>query len=169
VPFVSEVRVRLCEVYHELRKRGTSAAATTRGTMIRPISTEVALFLIPFAVYALFGGDPQRAARSCALAACAAAWLVIAALVLMLGSFVWFATFGGAPPDSTYIPAHVDENGTFVPGGRCRIQMTTRMESAAPATTTRLDVDWLRTENWRAFSRCLIVAARGARGRRRGA
>jgi hypothetical protein len=34
----------------------------------------------------------------------------------MLGSFIWFATFGGAPPDSTYIPAHVDENGTFVPG-----------------------------------------------------
>ena len=40
----------------------------------------------------------------------------IAALSLMLGSFLWFATFGGAPPGSTYIPAHVDENGNFVPG-----------------------------------------------------
>src|SRR5690349_4927981 len=81
-----------------------------RGTMIRPISIEVALFLIPFAVYGLFlvatrKGmlDPEHwpLARL--------AWLVIAALVLMLGSLVWLATFGGAPPDSIYIPAHVDE------------------------------------------------------------
>jgi hypothetical protein len=41
---------------------------------------------------------------------------VITALALMLGSFLYFATFGGAPPGSTYIPAHVDEDGNFVPG-----------------------------------------------------
>jgi hypothetical protein len=34
----------------------------------------------------------------------------------VLGSFLWFATFGGAPPGSVYIPAHVDEHGNFVPG-----------------------------------------------------
>ena len=30
-------------------------------------------------------------------------------------SFVMLAHFTGAPPDSTYIPAHI-ENGKFVPG-----------------------------------------------------
>jgi hypothetical protein len=91
--------------------------ATTRGTMIRPISTEVALFLIPFVVYALFLVATRRGLLDPAHWPLARlAWLVIAALVLMLGSFIWFATFGGAPPESTYIPAHVDENGTFVPG-----------------------------------------------------
>jgi hypothetical protein len=29
---------------------------------------------------------------------------------------VWFATFGGAPENWVYIPAHVDENGNLVPG-----------------------------------------------------
>jgi hypothetical protein len=43
------------------------------------------------------------------------AWLVIAALVLMIGSFVLLAHFGGSPPGSTYVPAHV-EDGRFVPG-----------------------------------------------------
>ena len=33
----------------------------------------------------------------------------------MAGSFVLLAQFGGAPPGSTYVPAHV-ENGKFVPG-----------------------------------------------------
>ena len=42
-------------------------------------------------------------------------WLPIAALVLMIGSFVLLAHFGGAPPGSTYVPAHV-EDGKFVPG-----------------------------------------------------
>ena len=41
--------------------------------------------------------------------------LLIAALVLMIGSFVVLAHFGGSPPGSTYTPAHVDD-GTFVPG-----------------------------------------------------
>jgi heme/copper-type cytochrome/quinol oxidase subunit 3 len=85
--------------------------------MIRPISTEVVLFLIPFAVYALFLVATRKGLLDPAHWPLARlAWLVIAALVLMLGSFVYFATFGGAPADSTYIPAHVDENGTFVPG-----------------------------------------------------
>ena len=43
------------------------------------------------------------------------AWLVIASLVLMIGSFVVLAQFGGSPPRSTYTPAHV-ENGVLVPG-----------------------------------------------------
>jgi len=41
--------------------------------------------------------------------------LTIIALVLMIGSFVVLAQFGGAPARSTYVPAHI-ENGKFVPG-----------------------------------------------------
>ncbi len=44
------------------------------------------------------------------------ATLGICALVLMIGSFVYLAHFSGAPPGSTYEPAHVDERGNFVPG-----------------------------------------------------
>ena len=40
---------------------------------------------------------------------------VLVALVLVVGSFIYFAHFSGAPPGSTYIPAHM-ENGKFVPG-----------------------------------------------------
>jgi len=37
------------------------------------------------------------------------------ALLLVLGSFIYFAHFSGAPPGSTYVPAHM-EDGKFVPG-----------------------------------------------------
>src|SRR4029077_4257097 len=43
------------------------------------------------------------------------ATLDIVALALVLGSFIYFAHFSGAPPGSTYVPAHM-ENGKFVPG-----------------------------------------------------
>jgi len=84
--------------------------------MIRPVLTEVALFVVPFVAYALF----LLATRAGVLDP--AAWpprilvsLTIAALVLMLGSFVVIAHFSGAPPGSTYVPAHL-ENGRLVPG-----------------------------------------------------
>jgi hypothetical protein len=41
--------------------------------------------------------------------------LVVAALLLVAGSFVWLTHFSGSPPGSAYVPAHM-ENGTFVPG-----------------------------------------------------
>jgi heme/copper-type cytochrome/quinol oxidase subunit 3 len=84
--------------------------------MIRPVFTELALFLAPFAVYAIFlvatrQGvlDPKQWPLS------RIAWLLIAALILMIGSFVVLAHFGGSPPGSTYTPARVDD-GDFVPG-----------------------------------------------------
>ena len=43
------------------------------------------------------------------------AWLLIAAFLLVIGSFVVLAQWGGAPPHSTYVPAHI-EDGKFVPG-----------------------------------------------------
>jgi hypothetical protein len=84
--------------------------------MIRPFFTEVALFLTPFGLYAAF----LLATRAAVLEP--KAWtlprfasLVIASLVLMAGSFLIFAQFSGAPPGSTYVPAHI-EDGRFVPG-----------------------------------------------------
>jgi hypothetical protein len=84
--------------------------------MIRPLLTEIGLFVTPFVLYAAF----LLATRAGLLQA--AAWtprrlasLVIASLVLMVGSFLALAQFSGAPPGSTYVPAHV-ENGKFVPG-----------------------------------------------------
>jgi quinol-cytochrome oxidoreductase complex cytochrome b subunit len=84
--------------------------------MIRPVFTEIALFLAPFIAYAIFlwatkagvlHPDSSTLPRI--------AWLVIAALALMIGSFIVLAQWGGSPPGSTYIPAHI-EDGHFVPG-----------------------------------------------------
>jgi len=84
--------------------------------MIRPVLTEVGIFLIPFAVYALF----LLATRSGRVAQTSwplrvIARLVLGSLLLVIVSLVMLAHFSGAPPNSTYIPAHV-ENGKFVPG-----------------------------------------------------
>ena len=35
--------------------------------------------------------------------------------LVVIASFILLAHFSGAPPNSTYIPAHI-ENGKFVPG-----------------------------------------------------
>lgn len=84
--------------------------------MIRPVLTEVGIFLIPFAVYAAF----LLATRAGVLDV--NSWpmhvvvrLSIGALALVIVSLLLLAHFSGASPDSTYVPAHV-ENGRLVPG-----------------------------------------------------
>ncbi len=84
--------------------------------MIRPAFTEIGIFLIPFAVYALF----LVATRSGLLVqsswpANVVAKLLLGSLLLVVASFVLLAQFSGAPPNSTYVPAHL-ENGRLVPG-----------------------------------------------------
>lgn len=84
--------------------------------MIRPVLTELALFLTPFAAYAVFlwatrAGVVHPPSWSLPVLG----WLTIAALVLMIGSFVLIAQFSGSPARSTYEPAHLD-NGRLVPG-----------------------------------------------------
>lgn len=84
--------------------------------MIRPILTELAIFLIPFAAYAIF----LMATRSGVLVSSSwpahlVAKLVLGSLLLVVISFILLAEFSGAPPDSTYVPAHL-ENGRLVPG-----------------------------------------------------
>ncbi|CCD87108.1 conserved protein of unknown function [Bradyrhizobium sp. ORS 285] len=84
--------------------------------MIRAVLTEIGIFLIPFAVYVLF----LLATRSGLLVP--AHWplhlvakLTVAALVLVIASLLLVVAFSGAPPRSTYVPAHV-EDGRLVPG-----------------------------------------------------
>jgi uncharacterized protein DUF6111 len=84
--------------------------------MIRPIFTEIGLFLTPFVLYVLFlaitnaGALQPKSWQPSRLAA-----LLAVSLLLMFGSFLVLAQFSGAPPGSTYVPAHI-ENGKFVPG-----------------------------------------------------
>ena len=84
--------------------------------MIRPIFTEIGLFLTPFVLYAVFllaTNTGVLQPKSWTVRRIAS--LVIASLVLMVGSFLVLAQFSGAPPGSTYVPAHI-EGGKFVPG-----------------------------------------------------
>jgi quinol-cytochrome oxidoreductase complex cytochrome b subunit len=84
--------------------------------MIRPIATELALFLAPFAIYAAFLWATKAGVLDASQWTLPRlAWLVIVSFVLMIGSFVVLAQFGGSPPGSTYTPAHM-ENGVLVPG-----------------------------------------------------
>lgn len=84
--------------------------------MIRPVLTELAIFLIPFAVYAAF----LLASRSGVWVKSSwplhvVARLAVAAFVLVIISLVLLAHFSGAPPGSTYTPARV-EDGKLIRG-----------------------------------------------------
>ena len=84
--------------------------------MIRPVATEVILFLMPFVLYGVFlWATKAGVMHPDSWPLSRIAWLVIAALALMLGSFIYFANYSGAPVGTTYVPAHM-ENGKFVPG-----------------------------------------------------
>ena len=84
--------------------------------MIRPVLTEVGLFLTPFVLYAAFlFGTRAGVLQSSSWSVQRLVGLVIASLVLVIGSFVVLAKYSGAPPGSTYVPAHV-QDGKFVPG-----------------------------------------------------
>jgi hypothetical protein len=84
--------------------------------MIRPALTEIGVFLIPFAVYAIF----LFATRSGLLVQTSwplhmIARLALGSLLLVVVSFILLAHFSGGAPHSTYVPAHI-EDGKFVPG-----------------------------------------------------
>jgi hypothetical protein len=86
--------------------------------MIRQLAIGLALFLAPFAVYQLFlwaarpfpGQDKPQGWTPLAVG-----WLMITAMLLVIAGFAVWAGTSGAPPDATYVPAHM-ENGQFVPG-----------------------------------------------------
>jgi uncharacterized membrane protein len=84
--------------------------------MIRPVLTEIGIFLIPFAVYALFlaatrSGLFDKASWPVTIVA----RLALVAMVLVIAGLIGLAHFSGAAPGSTYVPAHM-ENGRLVPG-----------------------------------------------------
>jgi Family of unknown function (DUF6111) len=84
--------------------------------MIRPVLTEIAIFLIPFVAYALFLIATRAGVfASSSWPAHLVAKLVLGSLLLVVISFVLLAQFSGAPPDSTYVPAHI-EDGKLVHG-----------------------------------------------------
>jgi uncharacterized protein DUF6111 len=84
--------------------------------MIRPVLTELAIFLIPFVAYAIFLIATRAGVfTSSSWPARLIAKLVLGSLLLVIISFVLLAHFSGAPPDSTYVPAHI-ENGKLIPG-----------------------------------------------------
>ena len=92
------------------------AVRTDLYAMIRPALTEIGIFLIPFAVYALF----LVASRSGLLMR--SSWpvivigrLLLGSLLLVVLSLILLAQFTGAAPHSTYVPAHL-ENGKLIPG-----------------------------------------------------
>jgi len=84
--------------------------------MIRPIVTELALFLAPFVAYAVFLWATRAGVLDVsAWSAPRLMWLTVTALLLVIASFLVLAQITGAPPGATYVPAHM-ENGQFVPG-----------------------------------------------------
>ena len=84
--------------------------------MIRPVATEIVLFLMPFVLYGVFlWATKAGVMQPDSWPLSRIAWLLMAALTLVVGSFIYFAHFSGAPPGSTYVPAHI-ENGKLVPG-----------------------------------------------------
>ncbi len=85
--------------------------------MIRPIFTELVLFLMPFALYALFLiATRARVLDPKSWPVSTLATLAIVSLLLVVTSFLFLAHLTGAPPGSTYEPARI-EDGRFIPGG----------------------------------------------------
>jgi hypothetical protein len=84
--------------------------------MIRPILIELLLFLTPFVAYAFLLWakshgvfDPESWPLRTVVG------LTVSALLLMGASAIIASQLSGAPPGTTYVPAHV-ENGRLIPG-----------------------------------------------------
>ncbi|HXY89175.1 MAG TPA: DUF6111 family protein [Xanthobacteraceae bacterium] len=77
---------------------------------------EIFLFLLPFALYAIYLFATERDAREKEhWRRDVLAGLGVAGCLLVIASLIAFAHFGGAPPGGTYTPAHID-SGKLVPG-----------------------------------------------------
>jgi hypothetical protein len=78
--------------------------------MTRRILLDVLLFLLPFALYGIYWRLSGRSTRK-------HPWslLFVCGLLLVAGSFVFWAFEEGGAPNGVYVPPHV-ENGEVVPG-----------------------------------------------------
>jgi hypothetical protein len=84
--------------------------------MIRPVLTEVLLFLAPFAIYAAYLIATRNGVMT------SSSWnlrtlgvLTVLALLLLFGSFFLLAQHSGHPAGSKYVPPHM-EDGKLIPG-----------------------------------------------------
>jgi hypothetical protein len=85
--------------------------------MMRLVAFDALFFLVPFAVYALWLVITRGSLANIAdWQARTIAWLAAGGAVLMVAVLVVFVHIGAPPAGGTYIPAHVDEDGTIVPG-----------------------------------------------------
>lgn len=82
--------------------------------MIRVVLIEGLLFLSPFLVFALVLMLQKRKVLDIEHWSGPTAWLAMAGLLLVLGSFL-YKGFVADRPESGFEPAHM-ENGQFVPG-----------------------------------------------------
>ena len=77
--------------------------------MIRPVLTEIGIFLIPFAVYAVFLiATRTELFIKPSLPLPHVGWPTVGALVLVVLSFLLLASFSGSPPVSPFVPAHIE-------------------------------------------------------------
>lgn len=84
--------------------------------MIRPLLIEIGLFLAPFVAYAAyvwFAKGEMLEQEHWPLRVVAI--LAGIALTLVAACFLLIVHFSGAPPGSTYVPAHI-EDGKLIPG-----------------------------------------------------
>jgi hypothetical protein len=84
--------------------------------MIRPVLTEIGIFLIPFVFYVLFLlATSKGVTERTSWPARVVLKLLLAAFVCVIISLLLLAHFSGASPHATYTPAHM-ENGRLIPG-----------------------------------------------------
>ena len=71
---------------------------------------EIGLFLVPFATFAAWrvngGGTPSPALLG----------MAFGAMLVLLASLVWFASYDTLGPGEAYVPARRDSSGRIVPG-----------------------------------------------------
>ena len=84
--------------------------------MIRLVGFDAILFLVPFAVYALWLVITRGSLSNVAdWQARTIAWLAAGGALLMILVLVLFVHLDAGPVNGTYVPAHIDQNGDVVP------------------------------------------------------
>jgi hypothetical protein len=84
--------------------------------MARYIAIDLVFFLLPFAIYAAYLVFTRGSMRNLEdWQVRTIAYLSIAGAVLLLAAVFGFTAFVQGPPDSVYVPAHM-EDGVIVPG-----------------------------------------------------
>jgi len=105
--------------------------------MIARISFDLLLFLLPFALYAVYlrlrRHDEETPTRQHPWTA-----LFISGLVLVAASFVFWGVFENANQRGVYVPPHL-EDGRLVPGRVVPDTETSSRGTSGPADTDRLE------------------------------